>query len=95
MTPEGEALGLSLGALAQQVRQAFYGEEAQRIQRGRDDVRVMVRYTEAERESLASLDDMRVRTSEGLKFLFGPSRMLLWGKAIQASSERTVSEWLT
>ena len=48
--------------------------KAQRIQRGRDDVRVMVRYTEAERESLASLDDMRVRTSEGSKFLFGPSQ---------------------
>jgi len=70
MTPEGEALGLSLGALAQQVRQAFYGEEAQRIQRGRDDVRVMVRYTEAERESLASLDDMRVRTREGSEVPF-------------------------
>ena len=70
MTPEGEALGLSLGVLAQQVRQAFYGEEAQRIQRGRDDVRVMVRYTEAERESLASLDDMRVRTREGSEVPF-------------------------
>ncbi|MGA1102451.1 MAG: efflux RND transporter permease subunit [Pseudomonadales bacterium] len=70
MTPEGEALGLSLGLLAQQVRQAFYGEEAQRIQRGRDDVRVMVRYTEAERESLASLDDMRVRTVEGSEVPF-------------------------
>ena len=70
ITPEGEALGLSLGALAQQVRQAFYGEEAQRIQRGRDDVRVMVRYTEAERESLASLDDMRVRTREGSEVPF-------------------------
>ena len=70
MTPEGEALGLSLGALAQQVRQAFYGEEAQRIQRGRDDVRVMVRYTEAERGSLASLDDMRVRTREGSEVPF-------------------------
>jgi multidrug efflux pump subunit AcrB len=70
MTPEGEALGLSLGLLAQQVRQAFYGEEAQRIQRGRDDVRVMVRYTEAERESLASLDDMRVRTLEGSEVPF-------------------------
>ena len=70
MTREGEALGISLGALAQQVRQAFYGEEAQRIQRGRDDVRVMVRYTEAERESLASLDDMRVRTREGSEIPF-------------------------
>ena len=39
-----ETLGLSLQDLGRQVRQAFYGDEAQRIQRGRDDVRVMVRY---------------------------------------------------
>ncbi|MEM8660501.1 MAG: efflux RND transporter permease subunit [Pseudomonadota bacterium] len=63
--PTGEALGLSLGDLARQVRQAFYGEEAQRIQRGRDDIKVMVRYTEDERRTLAALDDMRVRTATG------------------------------
>ena len=44
--PEAKSLGLSLNDLARQVRQAFYGEEAQRIQRGTDDVRVMVRYPE-------------------------------------------------
>ena len=44
--PGGETLGLGLGDLARQVRQAFYGEEIQRVQRGRDDVRVMaVSYT--------------------------------------------------
>lgn len=68
--PSGEALGLSLATLARQVRQAFYGEEAQRIQRGRDDVRVMVRYTEAERKSLATLNDMRIRTPEGAEVPF-------------------------
>ena len=41
--PGAETLGLSLEDLGRQVRQAFYGEEAQRIQRGRDDIRVMVR----------------------------------------------------
>ncbi len=60
--PEAELLGLTLADLGSQVRQAFYGEEAQRIQRGRDDVRVMVRYPERERESLESLEDMRIRT---------------------------------
>ena len=49
LRPTGEALGLSLQDLARQVRQAFYGDEAQRIQRGRDDVRVMVRYPESGR----------------------------------------------
>lgn len=68
--PAGEALGLTLGNLARQVRQAFYGDEAQRIQRGRDDVRVMVRYTEAERRTLASLDSMRIRTPAGSEVPF-------------------------
>ena len=42
--PAAEALGLTLQNLGRQVRQAFHGEEAQRIRRGRDDIRVMVRY---------------------------------------------------
>jgi multidrug efflux pump subunit AcrB len=63
--PEAEALGLTLQDLARQVRQGFYGEEAQRIQRGRDDVRVMVRYPERERRSLGDLENMRVRTPDG------------------------------
>ena len=63
--PAAEALGLSLADLAHQVRQAFYGEEAQRIQRNRDDIRVMVRYPEAERRSLADLENLRIRTPSG------------------------------
>jgi multidrug efflux pump subunit AcrB len=47
------------------VRQAFYGEEAQRIQRGRDEVRVMVRYPAAARRSLGDVEDMRIRTPDG------------------------------
>ena len=64
-------LGLSQIDLARQVRQSFYGEEAQRIQRGRDDVRVMVRYPEAERKSVGSLEEMRIRTREGVEVPFG------------------------
>ena len=70
ISPAGEALGLDLATLARQVRQAFYGEEAQRIQRGRDDVRVMVRYPETERQSLSSLRDMRIRTAAGSEVPF-------------------------
>ncbi len=65
ITPAGEALGLGLADLGLQVRQAFYGEEAQRVQRGEDDIRVMVRYTEQERRSLDSLYDLRIRTPAG------------------------------
>ncbi len=65
-----EYLGLSLQDLARQVRQAFYGEEAQRIQRGRDDIRVMVRYPEEERRSLGDLDNLRVRAADGAEVPF-------------------------
>jgi multidrug efflux pump subunit AcrB len=63
--PAAEAYGITLIDLARQVRQAFYGEEAQRIQRGRDDVRIMVRYPEDRRRSIGDLEDMRVRTANG------------------------------
>jgi multidrug efflux pump subunit AcrB len=65
--PEAELLGLSQRDLGRQVRQAFYGEEAQRVQRGRDDVRVMVRLPEAERMSLGDLENMRIRTADGVE----------------------------
>jgi len=63
--PAAEAYGITLIDLARQVRQAFYGEEAQRIQRGRDDVRIMVRYPEDRRRSIGDLEDMRIRTANG------------------------------
>ncbi|MCB9385293.1 MAG: efflux RND transporter permease subunit [Bryobacterales bacterium] len=68
--PEAESLGLSLQALGRQVRQAFFGEEAQRIQRGRDEVRVMVRYPEQERRSIGDLENMRIRTPDGAEVPF-------------------------
>ncbi|MCF6354278.1 MAG: efflux RND transporter permease subunit [Candidatus Polarisedimenticolaceae bacterium] len=69
--PEAELLGLSAADLGRQVRQAFFGAEAQRIQRGRDDVRVMVRYPREERHSLATLDSMRIRTPDGQEVPIG------------------------
>lgn len=69
--PDAEDLGLSNMDLGRQVRQAFFGAEVQRIQRGRDDVRVMLRYPKAERQSLATLDTMRIRTPDGLEVPIG------------------------
>ncbi|MBM4059936.1 MAG: efflux RND transporter permease subunit [Planctomycetes bacterium] len=63
--PEAEALGLAQRDLARQVRQAFHGEEAQRVQRGQDDVRIMVRYPERDRRSPTALRELRVRTPAG------------------------------
>jgi len=65
VTPEAEALGITQAELARQVRQGFYGDEAQRIQRGRDDIKVMVRYPKDERRSLADLENMRIRRPGG------------------------------
>ena len=63
--PSAEALGLTLNDLANQVRAAFYGVEAQRIQRGQEEVKVMVRYPKSERESLGNLENMYIRTPSG------------------------------
>ncbi len=69
--PEAEFLGLSQEDLARQVRQAFFGEEVQRIQRGQDDVRVMVRYPRDQRESEGYLESMRIRTADRQEVPFG------------------------
>lgn len=71
LKPAAESLGITLAGVARQVRQAFYGAEAQRIPRGREDVKVMVRYPEDERRSLANLDDMYIRTPGGAEVPFG------------------------
>jgi multidrug efflux pump subunit AcrB len=68
--PEAEALGLDTRELARQVRQGFFGEEAQRVQRGRDDVRVMVRYPREQRRSLEDVETMRIRTRDGTELPF-------------------------
>lgn len=65
LKPAAENLSVSLADLAQQVREGFYGSEAQRIPRAKEDVRVMVRYPKRERLSVDNLNEMRVRTAEG------------------------------
>jgi len=82
--PEAKPLGLTLNDLARQVRQAFYGEEAQRIQRGTDDVRVMVRYPEKERQSLGNLENMRIRTSENIEVPFSTVAKVIYGNGFSA-----------
>jgi multidrug efflux pump subunit AcrB len=65
LKPRAAELGLNQASLARQIRQAFYGEEAQRVQRGIDDIRVMVRLPKADRETLHTLDQMKIRTPRG------------------------------
>ena len=70
LKPEAEFLGIRLDDLARQVRQAFYGDEALRIQRARDEVKVMVRYPTDERRSLGNIESMRIRTPDGVEIPF-------------------------
>ena len=63
LTPEAHLLGLSRSDVIRQVRQGFFGVQAQRIQRGKNDVRVMVRFPQSERKSVAHLNNMLIRTS--------------------------------
>ncbi len=65
LKPGAERFGLTLAEVSRQVRQAYYGEEAQRLPRDGQDVRVMVRYPAADRQSLTSIDSMRIRTPDG------------------------------
>ncbi|MHC4111204.1 MAG: efflux RND transporter permease subunit, partial [Planctomycetota bacterium] len=76
----GRVLGLTLSDLARQVRQGFYGDEAQRIQRGRDDIRVMVRYPENERKSLADVENMRIRLPDGTEIPFKKVAEVQYGR---------------
>lgn len=93
--PGAEQLGLSASDLGRQVRQAFYGEEAQRILRGRDELKVMVRYPLDERVSIASLEEMRIRTADGAEVPFGQVAEVQIGEGFAAITridrQRTVS----
>ena len=70
LKPGAQMLGISLDDLARQVRASFYGNEALRVQRGRDDVRVMIRLPQDERDALSDLDNIRIRTAGGEQIPF-------------------------
>jgi len=63
--PGAESLGVTMADIATQIRQAYYGDEALKVQRGKDDIKVMVRYSSRERQTEASIDQLRIRTRDG------------------------------
>lgn len=86
LKPGAEALGITTADVARQLRQGFFGDEVQRLPRDGQDVRVFVRYPQADRQSLDFLGDIRIRTNDGrevpldsvanLRFEKGTSRIL-------------------
>ena len=67
LLPAAESYGLTTAVIANQVRQAFYGEEVQRIQRQDDDIKVMLKLTKNERDNSRTLENLRIRTNNGIK----------------------------
>ncbi len=65
LRPGAEKLGITLADVSRQVRQAYYGEEVQRLPREHGDVKVMVKYPKEQRRNLSSLNHFRVRTADG------------------------------
>ena len=81
LKPQGELLGLNLQDVTTQVRSAFFGSEAQRIQRQRDDIRVMVKYPINERSDLARLDDLVIQTGNNSEARFSDVATVSWGRS--------------
>ncbi len=70
LKPGADLLGLTLDDLAQQVRAGFYGIEAQRVQRDREEIKVMVRYPKEERTSIGNLETMYIRSPDDKEIPF-------------------------
>jgi len=84
LKPYANQVGVRLSDVAGQVRQAFYGEEAQRIQRDSDTVKVMVRYPIEERSDISTLENMHIRTSSGEAISIGEVADITLGLGLTA-----------
>ena len=84
LKPYASQLGISLADVGRQVRQAFFGEEVQRIQRGVDLVKVMVRYPSEERGSVANLENLMIRTKTGQAIRIGQVANIELGEGLSS-----------
>ena len=67
LKPEAENFGVTMGSIAQQLRDSYYGNEVMKIQRDRDEVRVMLRLSENERKTITRFNKLKVRNQAGLE----------------------------
>ncbi len=80
LRPEARVLGLTLADVASQLRHGFFGGEALQLQRGRDLVKVRVRYPESERRSVADLESLRISTPAGDEVPFREVAQVEWSR---------------
>ncbi|MFC7336549.1 efflux RND transporter permease subunit [Haloferula chungangensis] len=81
LTPEGRALGLTAEGLGERIRNSFYGAEALRQPRGREEVRVMVRTPESERRSERSLEELILLAPDGTEIPLGEAARIIRSKS--------------
>ncbi|CAA0082137.1 Multidrug resistance protein MexB [BD1-7 clade bacterium] len=87
LKPKAKSMGLTLADISRQVRQAFYGDEAQRIQREEHEIRVMVKYPKDNRRSIADLEEMMVRLP-GERFISLSELVYLQPKKVESNLTR-------
>lgn len=92
--PKAEALGITQANLGKQIRHAFYGAEAQRVQREVNEIKVIVRYPKSERSHIASLENMYIRTPGGDEVPFSSVAEVEiapgYGKTTRINGERAI-----
>ncbi len=88
LKPGAQRYGLSLADITRQVREAFYGKEVQRLPRNGEDVRVIVRYPKAARESLDTLKNLRIRAQNGVEIPLFEIADVSYGPGVNRISRR-------
>ena len=95
ITPAGRSLGLTSASVARQVRNSYYGSESIRQQRGRDEIKVKVRLSEAERNTEFSLEEMIIRTPAGTEVPLREVVRMERGRAYTTISRRDGNRTVT
>ena len=88
VTAEGKSLGLTASTIARQVRNAFYGAEAFRQQRGRNEIKVMVRLPKEERISEYDIDNLIIRNAAGKEIMLREAAQATKGRAYTTIDRR-------
>ncbi len=97
LKPLAYSMGLTLANVASQVGNSFYGLEAQRILRDGEEIKVMIRYPEAQRSSISDVSDVMITTPKGAEVPLGEIADISLGKGVtrirRENGSRTINVW--